>query len=94
MWGQAFMAVTETEVEAAKLVQKLQHLAGWSQEEAKKQLREFNLRIGNQRKEAERKFDDALKLSVSKLRIPRREEIARLNARLDAISQRLDSRPK
>jgi polyhydroxyalkanoate synthesis regulator phasin len=94
LWGQAFMAVTGADEEAANVVQKFQHLAGWSQEEAKKQLKDFSQRITSQRKDAEKRFDDVLRQSVARLRIPRREEIARLNARLDAIAQRLDTRAK
>lgn len=84
IWSQALTAVAGAEEEAQKLLQKWR---GLSQEELKK----LELRLATQRKELERRVEEVVKASVDRLRVPRREEIAQLNARLDALAARLEA---
>lgn len=94
VWSQALMAVTGAEEEATKLLNRIQGAAGWSQEEAKRQVNEFTHRLATQRKDLEKRLDDAVKQSLARVRVPRREEIAQLNARLDAITKRVEALSK
>jgi polyhydroxyalkanoate synthesis regulator phasin len=45
-------------------------------------------------KELERAVEDAVKKALSKVRMPRREELQALNARLDALSRRVEELSK
>lgn len=91
VWTQALMAVTEAEEEAAKLIGRLQDVFGWSQEEARKQVREITERLASQRRDAERRMEEAVKHSIGMLKIPRREELAQLSARVDELTRRVDA---
>lgn len=84
IWSQALTTVAGAEEEAQKLLGRLQ---GMSQEEARK----LSERLAAQRKDLERRMDEVVKTSVARLKVPRREEVAQLNARLDGLSKRLDS---
>ena len=89
-WSQALTAVSNVEDEAQKVAQKIGDVAGWSQDEVKKHFREFTERLANQRKDLERNVDDAVRRTVARLKIPKREELAQLEARLDQIAQRVE----
>lgn len=93
-WSQALTAVSNVEDEAQKVAQRIGEVAGWSQEEAKKHLREFTERLAQQRKDLERNVDEAVKRTVSKLKIPKREELTQLEARLDRIAERVENLSK
>lgn len=45
-------------------------------------------------KQAEESIEETVKKSLSKLKLPRREEIAQLNARLDQLMKRLEALEK
>jgi polyhydroxyalkanoate synthesis regulator phasin len=89
VWGQALVAVTGAEEEAAKLLSRVQDAAGWSQDEVRRQVREFSDRLAGQRRELEGRVEATVKHSLSLLRVPRREGIAQLNARVEALAARL-----
>jgi len=44
--------------------------------------------------QAEKSIEETVKKSLAKLKLPRRDEIAQLNARLEAISKRLEALEK
>ncbi len=44
--------------------------------------------------QAEKSIEETVKKSLSKLKLPRREEIAQLNARLDQLVKRLEALEK
>jgi polyhydroxyalkanoate synthesis regulator phasin len=44
--------------------------------------------------QAEKSIEDTVKKSLAKLKLPRREELAQLNARLDALAKRLEALDK
>lgn len=93
-WTQALSTVTGAEEEATKLLGKIQGLAGWTPEEARKQVREFSERLASQRKDVEQRMEDSIAQALGKMRVPRREEIVQLNARLDGLNKRLEALSK
>jgi polyhydroxyalkanoate synthesis regulator phasin len=94
VWSHALLAVTGAEDEVAKAIGRLQGMAGWSQDEVRRQIRQFAERLGAHRKELERRVEDSVKASMQKLKVPRREEVAQLNARLSALAKRLEALTK
>ena len=90
IWSQALVTVTGAEEEAQRLLSRVQGLAGWSQDEA----RRLGERLASQRREMERRVEEAVKTSVARLRVPRREEIAQLTTRLEAVSKRIEALQK
>jgi polyhydroxyalkanoate synthesis regulator phasin len=93
-WGQALVTLTGAEEEAARLLGRVQGLAGWSQEEARRQVREFSERLAGQRREIEKRVEDTVKQSVSRLRLPRHAEVSQLTTRLDALARRVENLSK
>jgi polyhydroxyalkanoate synthesis regulator phasin len=91
MWAQALVAVSSVEEEAAQVVQRLQAVAGWSQEEVRRQVAEVSERLTAQRLSLEKGIEEGVRRAVSRLRVPRREQIQALQARLDRLAARLDS---
>jgi polyhydroxyalkanoate synthesis regulator phasin len=87
IWSQALTTVHGAEEEAQKLLGRLQ---GMSQDEARK----LSERLATQRKDLERRMDEVVKASVARLKVPRRDEVAQLNARLDALTRRLEGLTK
>lgn len=90
IWSQALVTVTGAEEEAQRLLQRAQGMVGWSQDEA----RRLAERLASQRREMERRVEEAVKTSVARLKVPRREELVQLNARLDAVARRLEALSK
>jgi len=90
VWSQALVTVSGAEDEAAKLLARVQGMAGWSQDEVKRQVREYADRLTTQRRDMERKVEDAVRVSLQRMRVPRKEEIAQLNSRLDTLNKRIE----
>ncbi len=90
MWAQALVAVSSVEEEAAQLVQRLQAVAGWSQDEVRRQVAEVSERLASQRLTLEKGIEEGVRRAVGKLRVPRRDQIQALEARLDRLAARLD----
>lgn len=91
VWSQALVAVTGAEEEATKLIGRIQETVGWSQEEARKQVREFSDRLVGQRRDVEKRLEEAVKQSLSLLKVPRRDELAQLSARVDELTRRMEN---
>lgn len=87
IWGQALTTVVGAEEEALKLLTRLQ---GVSQEESRK----LAERLTGQRRELERRVEDVVKTSVSRLRAPRRDDLASLTARVEALTKRVEALTK
>lgn len=90
-WSQALVTVTGAEEEATKLLGRLQGMAGWSQDEARRQVREFAEKLASQRRDVEKRVEETAKHSVSRLRVPRRDEVAQLTVRLEALARRVEA---
>jgi len=94
VWSQALVTVSNAEDEVAKLIARLQERAGWNPEEARRQIRELSERLVGQRREAEKRVEDMVQKTVGKLRVPRRDQVAQLNTRLESLEKRLEALDK
>jgi polyhydroxyalkanoate synthesis regulator phasin len=90
MWAQAVTAVSSVEDEAARVVQRAQTVAGWSQDEVRRQMGELAERLAAQRKELEQGLDERVRSALQRLRVPRRDEVQALAARVDRVAERLE----
>lgn len=90
LWGQALVTVSGAEEEASKALARVQEVAGWSQDEGRRQVREFTERLVQQRRDFERRVEETIRVAVSRVKVPRREEIAQLNSRLDTLTRRVE----
>src|SRR5215813_11524999 len=90
MWAQALTAVSSVEDEAARVVQKAQTLAGWSQDEVRRQVNELAQKLRMQRRELEQGVESGVRGALQRLRVPRREEVAALKAQVDRMAARVE----
>ena len=90
MWSQALTAVSSVEDEAARVVQKAQTVAGWSQEEVRRQVAELAQRLRTQRRELEQGVESRVQGALQRLRVPRRDEVAALTAQLEKMAARVE----
>jgi polyhydroxyalkanoate synthesis regulator phasin len=90
-WGQALVAVTGAEEEVSRVLGRLQVRAGWSPEEARRAVQQFTERLATQRRELERRADESVKAAVVRWRVPKRDEVAQLQARLDGLTRRVEA---
>jgi polyhydroxyalkanoate synthesis regulator phasin len=90
-WSQALAGVNAAEAEAEKVLTKLADAAGFSTDDVKRQAREFGERLTAQRRELEKAIDDGVRTAANRFRIPTKEDIAALQKRLDAVTERLDA---
>ncbi|MGZ5956804.1 MAG: phasin family protein [Myxococcaceae bacterium] len=90
MWAQALTAVSSVEDEAARVVQRAQTVAGWSQDEVRRQMGELAERLAAQRKELEQGLEERVRGTLQRLRVPRRDEVQALAARVDRVAERLE----
>jgi poly(hydroxyalkanoate) granule-associated protein len=91
LWGQALVAVTQAEEEATKAVQRIAEAAGSGQDEVKRQVRELSDRLVRQRKDLEHSVEEGVRRTLARLRVPRREEVQDIQARLDRVAARIDA---
>ena len=93
-WSQALAGVNAAEAEAEKVFNKLADAAGFSTDDVKRQAREFGERLAAQRKDLEKAIDDAVRNAANRFRIPTKEDIALLQKRRDAVTERVDALSK
>jgi hypothetical protein len=91
VWGQALVAVSKAEEEASRAAQRVAEAAGWGQEELKRQGRELSERLIRQRRDLEHTLEEGVRRTLSRLRVPRREEIQDIQGRLDRVAARIDA---
>jgi len=90
MWAQAVTAYSSVEEETARVVQRAQTVAGWSQDEVRRQMGELSERLAAQRKELEQGLEERVRGALQRLRVPRREEVQALTSRVDRVAERLE----
>jgi polyhydroxyalkanoate synthesis regulator phasin len=90
MWAQAVTAVSSVEDEAARVVQRAQTVAGWSQDEVRRQMSDLSERLAAQRRELEQGLEERVRTALQRLRVPRREEVQALTARVDRVAERVE----
>ncbi len=90
MWAQAVTAMSSVEEEAARVVQRAQTVAGWSQDEVRRQMGDLAERLAAQRRELEEGLEERVRGALQRLRVPRREEVQSLMARVDQVAERVE----
>ena len=90
MWAQAVTAMSSVEDEAARVVQKAQTVAGWSQDEVRRQMNDLTERLAAQRRELEQGLEERVRGALQRLRVPKREEVQALTARVERVAERLE----
>ena len=90
MWAQAVTAVSSVEDEAARVVQRAQTVAGWSQDEVRRQMSDLAERLAAQRRELEQGLEERVRGALQRLRVPKREEVQALTARVERVAERLE----
>jgi len=91
LWSQALLTVSQAEEEASKALQRVAELAGWSQDEVKRHVREFSERLVTQRHELERSVEETVKGTLARLKVPKREELMAFEERLNRLAARIDA---
>jgi polyhydroxyalkanoate synthesis regulator phasin len=91
VWSQALIAVSTAEEEAIRVVNRVSGLAGWSQDEMKRQGRELADRLSQQRYDLERNVEDGVRSALERFKVPRRDDVQALASRLDGLSRRIDA---
>ena len=91
LWSQALMAVASAGEEAGRAAQRLLERAGLNAEEIRGHLREFTDRLAAQGRDMEGRVEEVARRALSTIKVPRREQIQELQARLDAVEARLAS---
>jgi polyhydroxyalkanoate synthesis regulator phasin len=91
VWSQALLAVTTAEEEVHRTLQRVAATAGWSQDEVKRLAREFTERLAGHRKDLEHSVEVAVCGAISKVKVPRREELQEFEARLTRLAERVDA---
>jgi polyhydroxyalkanoate synthesis regulator phasin len=91
MWAQAVTAMSSVEDEAARVVQRAQTVAGWSQDEVRRQMGDLAERLAAQRRELEQGLEDRVRGALQRLRVPRREEVQALMARVERVTERVEN---
>ncbi|WP_342381474.1 phasin family protein [Myxococcus stipitatus] len=89
IWSQALLAVNTAEEEAARAVQKVAAVAGWSQDEVKRQAQAFSDRLAGHRKDLEHNVEDRVRAALLLMKLPRREELQAFGSRLDRLAERI-----
>jgi polyhydroxyalkanoate synthesis regulator phasin len=91
VWSQALLAVSTAEEEVNRTLQRVATTAGWSQEEVKRHAREFTDRLVGHRKALESRVEEAVHGALSRLKVPRREDLQEFEARLARLAERIDA---
>lgn len=91
VWSQALIAVSTAEEEALRVVNRVSGLAGWSQEEMKRQGRELAERLSQQRRDLERNVEDGVRSALERFKVPRRDDVQALATRLEGLARRIDA---
>lgn len=89
-WGQALLAVSAVEEEASCWVHRWAEAAGWSPDDARRQAAEWTERLAGQRRDLERFMDEGVRKAMSRLSLPKREEVQLLEQRLGSLSSRIE----
>lgn len=94
LWGQALVAVESAEDAAQGTLQRVAGLAGWSQDEVRRHAREFGERLAGQREQLQRGVEEGVQRTLTRLKLPRRDDLQSLTARLDKLAARVEALEK
>lgn len=91
-WSQALLTVSTAEDEAARFVGRFSAAtSGWSAEDVRRQVRELSDRLALGRRDVEAAIEQTAHAAVQRLRVPRRDEVEKLNARLESLARRVEA---
>jgi polyhydroxyalkanoate synthesis regulator phasin len=90
-WSQALLKVEAAEDEAARVLHRAGDLAGWRPDDVKRLAKEFTERLSAQRREFETSLDEGIHRAVSRLKLPRRDDLEALVRRLDQVEARIEA---
>ncbi len=90
-WSQALIAVNTAEEEAGRVLNKAGDLAGWGPEEVKRLSKEFAVRLASQRDQFEKSVEEVVARSLSRTKIPSREQIEALQHRIERVGARIEA---
>lgn len=93
-WDQAAGAVSNAEEEVARLFARLPGMAALQPDEARRHVRELAERLMQQRKDSERRLEEAVRVAVGRLKVPTRDDVQLLSARLESLSKRIEELDK
>src|SRR5262245_29799747 len=91
LWSQALVAVATAGEEVGRAAQRLAERAGLNPEEMRGHLREFTERLYSQRKDLEERVEEAARRALTSVKVPRREQLLELQARLEKIEARVSA---
>ncbi|HLL53972.1 MAG TPA: phasin family protein [Myxococcaceae bacterium] len=91
LWSQALLAASVAEEEASRVAQRVAEVAGWSQDEVKRHVRELSEQLVTQRRDLERSVEEAVKGRVARIKLPKREELMAFEERLNQLAARIDA---
>lgn len=89
-WSQALVTVGTSEDEVQKILGKL---GGWvdvGPEDALRLAQDLSDRLKRERGELERSIETAVQRALSPFRLPTRDQVAELDARIDRLSERVE----
>jgi polyhydroxyalkanoate synthesis regulator phasin len=89
LWSQALVTVSAAGEEVGRTAQKLAERAGLNPDEIRGHLREFTERLSTQRRDLESRVEEAARRAIATVKVPRREQLTELQARLDALEARV-----
>jgi polyhydroxyalkanoate synthesis regulator phasin len=89
-WSQALVAVSATEEEVQKIVGRVTAWVEMGPEEARRLGAELSDRLRKERDELESSLDLAVRRALTPFRLPSREELNALTARLGALDLRIE----
>ncbi len=90
LWSQALFAVGAAEDEARRILERFAGAVDLKPEELERYRRELTERLRSERRGLERLVEEGLSRAIDRLRLPTRDEIAALAARIDEVAARID----
>lgn len=90
-WSHALVAVSTAEEEAGRVLHKAGDLAGWGPDEVKRLSKEFAERLASQRNQFEKSVEEVVARTLSRTKIPSREQIEALQHRIERVSARIEA---
>lgn len=93
-WLAALGAFSFAENEAKKIGERLSKIGIFSPKEREKILKEIRKRIEKNRKLLEAKIEEGIDKALHRLRIPTQKEIKNLQARVNALSKKVEANSK
>lgn len=89
-WNHALVAVSTAEEEVQRFMGRIGEFVEVGPEEARRLAVELTERLRNERDELEERVEVSVRRTLGALRLPSREDVSHIDARLDSIEERLE----